>query len=328
MAQYKVLQDIEAEDKLLGPLSLRQFIYAAITIALGFVTFRLFISPVWFVGIVLLPPTIFFALLAAPLGGQQSSEIWLLAKIRFFLKPRKRIWDQSGVLELVTITVPKAIERHLTKGYDQTEVKSRLKTLASTMDTRGWAVKNAPGAAYGQTQSSDRLFDIAAQSSAPIVAEPVADMLDPTTNPRAQAMDQALEQSGKEHREEVLQNMRSPSLPAPQVIQAPRPVATTPLAAVPVTTPTISPADEQALLNKIHAEKEHPNPANLHMKTLQPTSLTPPKPATPTVTPTTDPAILNLVENSEDLSVETIANQANRIKNMGDSDQEVVISLH
>lgn len=30
MAVYKVLQDIEAEDKLIGPLTLRQFIYAAI----------------------------------------------------------------------------------------------------------------------------------------------------------------------------------------------------------------------------------------------------------------------------------------------------------
>ena len=30
MATYKVIQDIEAEDKLLGPLTLRQFIYAAV----------------------------------------------------------------------------------------------------------------------------------------------------------------------------------------------------------------------------------------------------------------------------------------------------------
>ena len=28
MATYKVIQDIEAEDKLIGPLTLRQFIYA------------------------------------------------------------------------------------------------------------------------------------------------------------------------------------------------------------------------------------------------------------------------------------------------------------
>ena len=32
MATYKVLQDIEAEDKLLGPLTLRQFVYGAIAV--------------------------------------------------------------------------------------------------------------------------------------------------------------------------------------------------------------------------------------------------------------------------------------------------------
>ncbi|MGH7158305.1 MAG: PrgI family mobile element protein [Candidatus Saccharimonadales bacterium] len=30
MATYKVIQDIEAEDKILGPLTLRQFIYAGV----------------------------------------------------------------------------------------------------------------------------------------------------------------------------------------------------------------------------------------------------------------------------------------------------------
>ncbi len=33
MATYKVLQDIEAEDKLLGPLTLKQFIFAVVTLA-------------------------------------------------------------------------------------------------------------------------------------------------------------------------------------------------------------------------------------------------------------------------------------------------------
>jgi hypothetical protein len=46
------------------------------------------------------------------------------------------------VLELVTVTVPKKIERQLTKNLTQTEVRSRLKALATTLDSRGWAVRN------------------------------------------------------------------------------------------------------------------------------------------------------------------------------------------
>ena len=105
MATYKVIQDIEAEDKLLGPLSLRQFIYAVIVIVLGFVAFTL--GQIQFLLVLpFIPPIMFFGLLAAPFGQDQSSEVWLLAKIRFMFKPRRRVWDQSGLSELVTVTAP------------------------------------------------------------------------------------------------------------------------------------------------------------------------------------------------------------------------------
>ena len=62
MAQYKVIQDIEAEDKLLGPLTLRQFIYAAITVVLGFIAYKFAaISP--YLIILFLPEMLFFGLL-------------------------------------------------------------------------------------------------------------------------------------------------------------------------------------------------------------------------------------------------------------------------
>jgi hypothetical protein len=147
MAVYKVIQDVEADDKLLGPLSFKQFTYAAIAIICAFINFQIVmktgLGPLRWVGVFLFFwPMAFFGILAAPIGGQQSTEIWVLARVRFFLKPRKRIWDQSGIKELVTITVPKKIERHYTDGLSQLEVRSRLRALASTLDSRGWAVKN------------------------------------------------------------------------------------------------------------------------------------------------------------------------------------------
>ena len=41
MAIYKVPQDVEAEDKLLGPFTFRQFIYLLIVAAMGFLAFVL-----------------------------------------------------------------------------------------------------------------------------------------------------------------------------------------------------------------------------------------------------------------------------------------------
>ena len=83
-----------------------------------------------------------YHLLCHSVWGDQPTELWALAKIRFYMKPRKRIWDQSGAKELVTITVPKKIEVQRTDGLSQMEVRSRLKRLGATLDSRGWATKN------------------------------------------------------------------------------------------------------------------------------------------------------------------------------------------
>ena len=44
MATYKVIQDIEAEDKLVGPLTLKQFIYAGISALCLYICFIAMLS--------------------------------------------------------------------------------------------------------------------------------------------------------------------------------------------------------------------------------------------------------------------------------------------
>ena len=90
-----------------------------------------------------LPFVAIFGILAAPIGGYQSTDVWLAARIRFFLKPHKRIWFQSDIKNLVNITAPKRIEKIYTDGLNQDQIRSRLKVLADTLDSRGWALKNA-----------------------------------------------------------------------------------------------------------------------------------------------------------------------------------------
>src|ERR1039457_4523249 len=141
MATYKVIQDIEAEDKLVGPLTLKQFIFAAIACAFAFIAFMVASRTTIFATIPFLPFIFVFGLLAAPLGRDQPTDIWLAAQVRFFLKPRKRIWDQSNIKELVTITVPKRVIKNFSNGLSEQEVSSRLKALADTIDSRGWAIK-------------------------------------------------------------------------------------------------------------------------------------------------------------------------------------------
>ena len=103
MAQYKVPQDVEAEDKLLGPFTFRQFIYliiAAGSIALAWGLFQLF--P--FLALIPVPFIIFFAILALPLRKDQPMETYLAAVVSFYIKPRKRPSKQKN---LVRVTLPR-----------------------------------------------------------------------------------------------------------------------------------------------------------------------------------------------------------------------------
>jgi len=127
MATYKVIQDIEAEDKLIGPLTLRQFIYAGVLALSLYLTYIAVVKHVAFMALFLLPVGLVAGFFAFPWKLNQPTEVWALAKIRFLLKPRQRKWDQSAIKELVEITAPKRIETDYTNGLSQVEIESRLK---------------------------------------------------------------------------------------------------------------------------------------------------------------------------------------------------------
>lgn len=238
MATYKVLQDIEAEDKLVGPLTLRQFIYAAVTAICLYISFLLATKGAPYLTVIFVPPAIVSGFFAFPWGREQPTEIWALAKLRFMIKPRKRIWDQSGVKEMVTVTAPKKIEQIYTNGLSQTEVTSRLHALADTIDSRGWAIKNVqPGmpispSVIGQNAAdSDRLIGVNILPAVqPLTDVPAADdMLDEQNNPIAQQFDQMIKQSNAEHHERIMKEISQAQAATTQpAVSAPTQSATSP----------------------------------------------------------------------------------------------------
>lgn len=229
MAQYKVIQDIEAEDKLVGPFSLRQFIYAGIAAVMGYLCVVSVTHNAAFLLALWIPPMLFCMFFAWPWSPDQPTEVWALARIRFFFKPRKRIWDQSGVSELVTITVPKQIQKVFTNGLTQTEVRSRLSALADTIDSRGWAAKSStvsmPTFPALDESNSDRLVPTIA------IPEPVndidiqadEDILDAQNNPIAHQFDEMIQASSAAHRQKLIDQMSAPDQPV--VPQTARPSA-------------------------------------------------------------------------------------------------------
>lgn len=346
MATHKVIQDIEAEDKFLGPLTLKQFIFGAIGAFFGWLNFFAIAKGFPLALIVFVPPMLLGFFLAIPWSKDQPTEVWVLAKLRFRFKPKKRIWSQDGMVNLVTITAPKRVEKPLTNNLSQIEVTSRLKALADTIDSRGWAIKNADlDAALRPTTQSDRLITPESfTAEVPIVdASNTEDMFD--NSAISHTFDQMIEQKTQQSRQQNLDklDMLREGLPLSSVNQ-PQPQFTPPIENTmrPTKAANISDDEENTILHKLEENKESTEQAYGHMHgikrkkkkskhhqkdtdkekaglPLENSPLT--GRASIALAPT--PAIMNLAQN-DDLNVATIARQAKKDKG---HDDEVVVSL-
>lgn len=307
MAVYKVPQDVEAEDKLLGPFSFKQFVFLIIAVV--------FFGMAWGLGTLLLPLAllpapiaIFFTALALPLRKEQPMEVYMAAVVSFFLRPRVRIWEPDGIETLIEVVAPKVEEKQLGKGYDQQEVQRRLSYLANLVDTRGWAVRGV-----GNPEATGTL-ETASSLHADFYneAQTAEDMLD-ETNETAQQIGGLIEQSDRIRRQGILERMQQP-LPSQESPEA----ATAPSVFMSSNDePELSinpyPHMRQGMLSPVGERPSRPIPDD------GATVLQPP------VQDAVDPGILDLANNHSDLSVATLQREANRIK--ANAEEEVVISL-
>lgn len=330
MATYKLLQDIEAEDHIVGPLTLRQFIFGLIAMFFLYINF-LVVAKVhaYFLLVITLPPFIFFGFFAIPFGRDQPTEVWFLAKLRFWFKPRKRIWNQSGVKELVKINVPKKIEKNLTNGLSNYEVNSRLKTLANTLDSRGWAVKNisSPNSTvYAEPTGSDRLVDL---DTLPEPVQTVPDILDPNESTVAQHFNAMIQESDNVHRQQLVEEMNSdPKIETttssnqwfmPHIDQTKGQVYATDVPA------QVESEEEKELAEKLKNTKANEEQYYGHIRVLPTSEQKMQNTTQNTSNKTVSPDILKWADR-DDVTIQTIAHQVKKPPN--DKNDEVIISLH
>ena len=164
MAQYKVPQDVEADDKLLGPFSFRQFIYLGIVAALlavGWFLSQIFLA----LAIIPVPFALFFLILALPLRKDQPMETYLAALISFYTKPNKRFWNPGQRESTITITAPKIVEKSPVKNLTGEEANRRLSFLAGLVDSEGQSLRSDRGD-FPPTSESPVRSDIMAEAVA------------------------------------------------------------------------------------------------------------------------------------------------------------------
>lgn len=295
MASYKVPQDVEAEDKLLGPFTFRQFIYliaAAVSGLLAWGLGQIFIGLV----VIPLPVVLFFLILALPLKKDQPMETYLTAVVRFWLKPRQRLWDPEGNVLNVEITALRQAEVSLTKDFSGTEASERLSYLARVVDTGGWATRGLTSATANVNLHDSLVAE----------AQTAEDIFDSTANV-TQNFDTMISRSDDARKQAMMAAMNAG--PAQ---------ATTP--ATPSMPSTIAEPDVDF----------NPYPAAIHQKVISPSG-----PASVTATgdnkpqassdDTVSPDIIRLATN-KDLSISTIAREAQRLRDRTEG-EEVVVSL-
>ncbi len=294
MAQYKVPQDVEADDKLLGPFTFRQFVYLMITvgsIGLAFALFNVF--P--FLSIIPIPFILFFGILAIPIKKDQPMETYLAAIVSFHIKPRTRVWNPGQRESTIIITAPKQKEAPRTRNISGEEASTRLSFLAGVVDSEGYSIH---GDANGPMRDDFLAENLDAH-----------DMLDGYSSP---VINQMIAREQQARLSSAIQQMHQPSTPN-QIPTDGRP-------------PSVAPQNVRAMTDA-QAFATPTLPSNYQKPVSQPV-----RPISSTITQAQAPAKptpaqsaeLTALANNSTATVDYIARKANEIA----GNNEVYVSLH
>jgi hypothetical protein len=197
MSQYTIPQDVETEDKVIGPFGMRQLIYLGIAAGMVALAYGLFmLSPVLVV--IPVPVILFFLLIALPLKKDQPMENWVAAIIRFHLKPQKRAWQNDGQESFIEIEEALEVEEVVVKDITGEEAEKRISFLSQLVDSEGWATRgiNAPIGASTSAVSNDIVME----------ANAVVDIFDST---HSATVGSDLAQSQTDYRDALMNQMQN-----------------------------------------------------------------------------------------------------------------------
>lgn len=136
--QFKVPQNIDMEDKIIGPLTMKQFIYLIVGGMITYACIKTYnIYWILFLGV----PSGLIALCLAFIKIQdQPFSKFIFSLTLFTVKPKQRIWSKDwiatheihGVVQKPVEEVKKEPQKHIEK--------SELEKLSDLLDTRGMPV--------------------------------------------------------------------------------------------------------------------------------------------------------------------------------------------
>lgn len=120
--QFQVPQFIETEDKIIGPLTLKQFLYIAAAGGLSFICFFFLKTWLWLI-ITMILGTAGAALAFIKINGRPLPKV-LIAALGYYWKPRLYLWKRAD-----------ATEESEPRSEDQEKPKSFLDSLKQQITT-------------------------------------------------------------------------------------------------------------------------------------------------------------------------------------------------
>jgi len=149
--QFQIPQFIDVEDKIIGPLTIKQFLYIAGAGAIIFILYLVVQPWLWFVlsAIVL---GIGVGLAFFKINGQPLPKIILLA-LNYYIKPQTYVWQTENS------KLPKE-EGLKEEGFSLEKLMSgfALKSARRYVETGSHAAEDAPGGVKGKSKESYQIF--------------------------------------------------------------------------------------------------------------------------------------------------------------------------
>lgn len=143
--QYKIPQNVGIEDKIVGPLTLRQLIILAIGIGISYTLFAV-MNKIYELNIleyiVIAIPAILSAAFALIRPRDLSLARYLVLFLEFSIKPKKRLWDHRGIAS--TVAPDLSDSKVGTDESDNSKLESTAKTapnldeLTRVLDSGGF----------------------------------------------------------------------------------------------------------------------------------------------------------------------------------------------
>lgn len=150
--QYKIPQNVGIEDKIVGPLSLRQLIILAVGFGVSYVLFAI-LSKLYELNILEYIVIAIPGLIAAAFAMIRINDIplikYMFLFLEFSIKPKKRIWDHRGIASLVSPDLSGSISKATAANPNdsfavKTQKASNLCELTRMLNSQNFEHVDAP----------------------------------------------------------------------------------------------------------------------------------------------------------------------------------------